>query len=460
MGAIDFSGCEQMGLRRGVVVLWSMLLGLGWGMTPALAATQIQLQFEQEAVTISLDELEEFAIAGTLPSSFDRLPANERTKAEVERTKLKEALEEIINLDEGEWLTLNSLSDEERELFEILIPDLTDETLREISGGLSSLGNGKSILDFLRSFPGETITPTHFVDTLVAVAPIESEPDQPKPEAEQAGQVDELDVLWYGYGENSTYNQQIEALAAAAPRYDPWGDGSLDWNLTFWNADDPAPDFSEFDVLAIGSAFRIPHIQMHFEAARLYENRAAIEAARGSRTFLSGQDADIHFMLTHGFEADGPFGFLVNAVNWAGSGTGLGILSLVDGIRGSRWWLHEGSFLKDELSGYVAYGNTNDVRMPLGTVDFPVNEGLTTAGLSDPGTNVHFASHAGFLKTIPGYRAINDWGASGTHAVTIVTASEANGGTHGKVPEPAAGWGVLGVLSLGWVLLRRQQGVG
>ena len=470
MGSIYRAIGKRWGWRRGMVAAGGVMLGLGWGLAaPGLAATQIQLQFEGESVTIPLDELEAFANAGTLPSAFDNLPPSERERVKVEQVKLREALAEVIDLDAGERLTLDSLSEQGRELFELVIPDLTDATLAEISDGLAALGNGKSILDFLHSFPGETVTSTHFVDTLVAQAPIEPEPESPKPDPADAVVAEKLEVLWYGHGENSFYNTQIEALAASAPGYDPWGDGSLDWNLTFWDLGDPVPDFSAFDVLAIGSAFRMPHRQIHFDAARLFENKDAIEAARGSRTFLSGQDADIHFMLTHGFEADGPFGFLVNAVNWAGSGTGLGILALTDGRvsggavaegrLGSRWWLHEDSFLRDELDGYVSYFNTNSVLPPDSTELFPINEGLTAAGLSDPGTNVHFASHAGFKKNIPGFRPINDTGRFPDFAVTIVTEGEASGGTGGsrKVPEPALELGLFVLGSFGLLVLKCRR---
>jgi hypothetical protein len=276
-----------------------------------------------------------------------------------------------------------------------------------------------------------------------------------------------LNVLWYGYGDNTNYNNQITGLAAAAPGYDPWGDGSLDWDLTFWNPADATPDFGDFDVFVIGSAFQIPHKQILFDANRLFSHKSEIELARGNRTFLSGQDADVHFLITHGFQPDGPFGFLVNAVNWAGSGHGLGIVSLTDGLTGglsvaggsaSRWWLHDNSFLKDELDGYVSYFNTNSVLIPDETADFAVNEGLTSPGLSDPGTNVHYASHAAFQTDIPGYKSINYTDRFPNQAVTIVTADQASGATNNPapVPEPLSVLGVLSFGGLGLALFKRQ----
>ena len=59
-----------------------------------------------------------------------------------------------------------------------------------------------------------------------------------------------LNVLWYGHPHFST---GIPELASLAPTFDPEGDGSLDWNLTIWNPQDPTPNFSDYDVLAIGT---------------------------------------------------------------------------------------------------------------------------------------------------------------------------------------------------------------
>ncbi|NER38491.1 MAG: PEP-CTERM sorting domain-containing protein [Oscillatoria sp. SIO1A7] len=248
-----------------------------------------------------------------------------------------------------------------------------------------------------------------------------------------------IDVLWYG--QNPTYNSEISELAAAASSYDPWGDGSLDWNLTFWNPAEAAPTFSDYDVFVVGTGLAWSS-GFSFDTSGILNNKSAIEAARGSRTFLSGQDADLHYFINA--RNNQPFGFLANAVNWAGSGTGMGIVALPDG---GRWWLNENSFLKNELEGYVSYFVEENVVIPTETSDFPVNEGLTTAGLS----NWQQSAHAGFNKNIPGYLSINDAGGSPGYAVTIVTASEAAGGTLGsrKVPEPTSVFGLLAFFAVG-----------
>lgn len=267
-----------------------------------------------------------------------------------------------------------------------------------------------------------------------------------------------LNVLWYS--QTDTYNAKISELAALAPTFDPEGDGSLAWNLSFWNPQDPAPNFSDYDVLAIGSARK--DSLLNFDPTGILNNKEAISTARGNRTFLSGQDADNHYVRKPGPRADGPLGFLVNAVNWAGSGEGLGIVALSDGAapghhRSREWLLNDRSFLKDELEGYVSSFNEENVVIPTITSDFPVNEGLTTAGLS----NWRLSSHAAFDKNIPGYLSINDAGSRPGYAVTIVTASEADGGTLGpetaKVPEPTSTVGMVVLVAIALFNYKHQR---
>ncbi|NEP77724.1 MAG: PEP-CTERM sorting domain-containing protein [Okeania sp. SIO3B3] len=250
-----------------------------------------------------------------------------------------------------------------------------------------------------------------------------------------------LNVLWYGH---TAYNAKISNLAPLAPTFDPEGDGSLDWNLTIWNPQDPTPNFSDYDVLAIGTGGG--------DTTTIFNNKEAIAAARGNRTFLSGQDADRHYSSRPGPRPDGPLGFLVNAINWAGSGEGMGIVALV----GQNWWLNDRSFLKDELEGYVSYFAEQNVVIPAESSDFPVNEGLTTAGLS----NWNTSAHTGFDKNIPGYLSINDAGSRPGYAVTIVSASEADGGTLGseteKVPEPST-MAMLGMTAIALFGYKRQR---
>jgi hypothetical protein len=234
-----------------------------------------------------------------------------------------------------------------------------------------------------------------------------------------------INVLWYG---DTNIQSAISTFAASAASYG----GGLSWNVTFWN---PGVTYSNYNVLVIGSAGS--GFGLGFDTTGILGASSAIEAARGSRTFLSGQDADYH--ITAGGQMttiNGAAGFLYNAVDWAGSGTGLGIVAMPDGWNGtgSSWWLTPGSFLYNELNGYVSYVQEESVVIPAATAGYPVNAGLTTAGLSDWGVSAHLA----FDKNIPGYISINDAGSHPGYAVTILTESQAGGVTTGSVPLPGA----------------------
>jgi len=236
----------------------------------------------------------------------------------------------------------------------------------------------------------------------------------------------QINVLWYGV--DAAYNAKITTLASTAHTYDPLGNGSLAWNLDFWNAGDTLPTFSNYNVLVVGSSAKA--FFSNFNDSRLLGAKTEIEAARGNRTFLSGQDADWHYINGPGAVDNGPRGFLINGVNWAASGTGLGIVALPDGWQGSPngWMTKVDSFLRDELFGNTLYFQSDSVVIPGSTATFPVNEGLTTAGLSNWG----ISSHMGFLLNTPNYTSINVDG-GGTRSITMLTESQASGGTTGPM---------------------------
>ena len=99
---------------------------------------------------------------------------------------------------------------------------------------------------------------------------------------------------------------------------------------------------------------------------------------------------------------DGALGHVVNAINWAGSGSGLNVVSFYDGeFPGSFWWLDDESFLKDELDGYVAQALDNTPFLTAELAGLPINAGLTTQGLSDWNNSFH----AEFSLDAPNYSA-------------------------------------------------------
>lgn len=230
-----------------------------------------------------------------------------------------------------------------------------------------------------------------------------------------------INVLWYTYADPlSEYrgaDSGIQSIANLAPGY-PQGSG-LAWNLTFFDNQSPTPDFSAYDVLVTesGEAFRTNApggalATPNYDA--ILDNRAAISAARGDRTFISGTDADFHAIRGDSGNCaafsgcglwDGARGYLVNMVNWAASGNGLGIVALLDGefpAVADRWWAQPNSFLHDELAGHVQYFRDNAPLLSSAAEGYPLNAGLTSTGLADWRNSFHagFVDVAGYTGTV------------------------------------------------------------
>lgn len=241
-----------------------------------------------------------------------------------------------------------------------------------------------------------------------------------------------IDVLWYAYsppGAESQYREKMQDLADNAHTYAP-GSG-LRWEVTFFGPSDPAPDFSAFDVLVTQSSlFSGDDVDPSY--AGILDNREAIEAARGSRTLLTGLDPDFHYILDSVPVDDGPRGTLVNFINWAGSGIGLGIVALDN--EDVQWWARTDSFLRDEVLDFIIGDCCAPQFIPDFAADYPINAGLTDAGLTRSSGG---ATHTGFDLDMPGYVAIhqsigNDEELTGT---TMVTAAEAAGVTTPQAEE-------------------------
>jgi hypothetical protein len=226
-----------------------------------------------------------------------------------------------------------------------------------------------------------------------------------------------INVLWYTYAHPlSQYSTFFASLSGTGPGSAASYSESrgLEWNVTLVGPTSAAPTFANYDVLAIhsGEAFRTgapdgPNATPDY--AWILDNRSAIEAARGSRTFISGSDADHHASRgdsghcsqTHCGAFDGARGYVINAVNWAASGAGLGIVSFFHGeFGGAYWWDHPRSFLRAELQGnwFNLSSDENNAVIPASAAGYEVNEGLTSAGLS----NWINSFHGGF-SNVPGY---------------------------------------------------------
>jgi hypothetical protein len=260
-----------------------------------------------------------------------------------------------------------------------------------------------------------------------------------------------LNILWYSGGASSSgtagdYQALINGLATPGSG-DP---NPTTWNITYW--DSGAMPSGTYNVLVVaspeGSWFTYP------DYTDL--NAASLTASSfGDRVMITGQDADWHYIFGPGAtNFDGPRGFLRDAINWAGNGTGLGLVDL--GQNG------DGSCSSPTNFGFTGYtgacDSTNSVLIPGPVASFPINQGLTSPGLSNWSTSAHNEFTA--IDTTM-WNGINiDGGIPGNY-VTIVSASTAGGGTGAPgVPEPSTIF-LLGaaLLSFGWFARKRINGM-
>lgn len=232
-----------------------------------------------------------------------------------------------------------------------------------------------------------------------------------------------INVLWYTGGVVSTaggnfssYTNMINALVATAAS-PPAGVPANTWTVTQWAGG--AMPAGSFNVLVTASS------EGPWATAPNYTPLISANPTLGSRVLVTGQDADLHLIkgAPLGTTYNGPLGFLVDAIDWAGSGTGLGavFLSPANGV----------------LTGLVGLGSrttslSNDtVTIPGAFAAFPINTNLTSAGLSNWGNSSHdFWTGTDSTK----FTAINIDGSN--RAVTLVSFQDA-GGALTAVPEPA-----------------------
>jgi hypothetical protein len=239
-------------------------------------------------------------------------------------------------------------------------------------------------------------------------------------------QASTVNILWYTGGVTTSssggYKTAFSALAATNP-------GGNTWNITYW--DSGAMPAGTFNVLVVASETGSWTTNPNYAALTA---SGLTESSFGNRVMVTGQDADWHYLNSPGSASfDGPRGFLTDSINWAGSGTGLGAVVLNSDM-GSNMFTGLGT--RSDISN-------DDVRIPIEYTGFPINAGLTTAGLSNWGNSSHDAwSGTNLTKWTPINASgssctsggANPVAASCTSFVTLIKAAEAGGGT--SVPEP------------------------
>ena len=293
---------------------------------------------------------------------------------------------------------------------------------------------------------------------------------------------DTINVLWYAWADPASEyrNSGLSAITADAASNAQSAGNS--WAITQWSAGTAMPSLSSFDVLVIesGAPFRTGAIPGTFwptssAYAGILDNKNAIEAARGDRTFLTATDADLHAIRGDSGNCaafsgcavwDGARGHLINAIDWAGSGNALGIVALLNinefdqnpnigGLPPSEryWWDNDDSFLYDELHGnFRTIASSNTASITATAAELALNEGLTPQGLSQWRNSFH----GEFLDDTPGYTEVVDSAFNPGYAYTIASAATVSGGRGGRdangVPEAQS----VALLLLGLIVLRLQ----
>jgi hypothetical protein len=207
-----------------------------------------------------------------------------------------------------------------------------------------------------------------------------------------------LNVLWYTGGTETcstgafaTYEALVANLATQGAAHGPT------WNVTMWTGG--AMPAGSFNVLVVASTTVGP---WGLDSNPCAGSNAALNAAISSsaislnptvnRIVLTGQDADFHY--NYGVPSpntfDGPQGFLIDSIDWAGQGTGMGAVILDPGNCGSNGVCLPASMGTTGVEP-IFVNQTDNVVIPASAASLPIVAGLSSAGLSNWSTSSHQA---------------------------------------------------------------------
>lgn len=239
-----------------------------------------------------------------------------------------------------------------------------------------------------------------------------------------------IGILWYTGGVTDTpdYKVSFNALAASSPGGNPW-------SIVYWDSG-PKPA-GTFNTLVVASQIGGWTTNPDYTALTA---SGLTEASFGNRVMITAQDADWHYLNnpgdgTTGQAFNGPRGFLANAINWSGSGSGLGAV-IIDANAGFALFSGLGS---------KTDANEDNVKIPAEYTGLPINTGLTSAGLSNWGQSAHTSwtgtdttkwAQINVLGGTCSDTSANPAAASCTDFITLIKAEEAGGGLT-PVPEPS-----------------------
>jgi hypothetical protein len=256
-----------------------------------------------------------------------------------------------------------------------------------------------------------------------------------------------INVLWYTGGvqdtaDFSSYTAAVNNLVSQEENPGFNVSGSVNtWNVTFWAGG--AKPAGSYNVLINASPEGGWNVYPSYTAlSTAITTAGGASSFFGNRVMLTGQDADWHYQNYPGPSAfNGPAGFLIDAINWAGSGTGMG------GVMLDPWGSGLGALFAGD--GNDDLGGNNTVDIPAAFASYPINLGLTSAGLSDWDTAAH-ESYDDYDPSL--WTDINE---TGDQPITIVSAATASGGTSGA-PD-AGSTALLGTMALGFLGACRRK---